>query len=136
MFAYAPIRSPFSHLHLLSAYCPMSSWVCPWKPFWIPVDDSFKKAFVEEWVFINDVPCERPNSAEDPVVHNSEHSEFILVTPKTSKHSSTLSWETAMPQDFRSEFRHHCLRCGHGLNATSSIHVNSVPCLNVWYSRF
>ena len=29
----------------------MTGWVCQWKPFWIPVDDSFKKAYVEEWVF-------------------------------------------------------------------------------------
>ena len=29
----------------------MTGWVCQWKPFWIPVDDSFKKACVEEWVF-------------------------------------------------------------------------------------
>ena len=31
--------------------CPMTGWVCQWKPFWIPVDDSFKEAFVEEWFF-------------------------------------------------------------------------------------
>ena len=37
---------------------------------------------------------------------------------------------------FGSELRHHCLRCGHGLNATSFIHVNSVPFLSVWYYRF
>ena len=24
--------------------CPMTGWVCPWKPFWIPVENSFKKA--------------------------------------------------------------------------------------------
>ena len=29
----------------------MTSWVCQWKPFWIPVDDSYKKAYVEDWVF-------------------------------------------------------------------------------------
>ena len=29
----------------------MTVWVCQWKPFWIPVDDSFKKAYVEDWVF-------------------------------------------------------------------------------------
>ena len=34
-----------------SAHCPMTGWVCQWKPFWIPVDDSFKKAFLEDWVF-------------------------------------------------------------------------------------
>ena len=50
--------------------CPMSGWVCQWKPFWIPVEDSFKKAFMEEWVFISDVPSEGPSSAEDPMAHN------------------------------------------------------------------
>ena len=29
----------------------MAGWVCQWKPFLIPVDDSFKKAFLEEWVY-------------------------------------------------------------------------------------
>ena len=29
----------------------MTGWVCQRKFFWIPVDDSFKKAYVEEWVF-------------------------------------------------------------------------------------
>ena len=29
----------------------MTGWVCHWKPFWIPVDDSFKKAYIEDWVF-------------------------------------------------------------------------------------
>ena len=30
---------------------PMTGWVCQWKPFWIPVDDSFRKAYEEDWVF-------------------------------------------------------------------------------------
>ena len=44
----------------------MTGWVCQWKPFWIPFEDSFKTAYMEEWVFINDVPsvilgaCEAP----------------------------------------------------------------------------
>ena len=29
----------------------MTGWVCQWKPFWIPVHDSYKKANVEDWVF-------------------------------------------------------------------------------------
>ena len=37
---------------------------------------------------------------------------------------------------FGNEWRHHCLHYGHGLNATSFIHVNSVPFLNVWNRRF
>ena len=34
-----------------SAHCPVTGLVCQWKPFWIQVDDSFKKAYVEDWVF-------------------------------------------------------------------------------------
>ena len=33
---------------------PRSGWVCHWKPLWIPVGDSWKKALMEEWVFISD----------------------------------------------------------------------------------
>ena len=36
----------------------MTGWVCQWKPFWIPVEDSFKKVYLEEWVFISDAPSE------------------------------------------------------------------------------
>ena len=64
-----------------------------------PVEDSFKKAFVEEWVFISDVPSEGPSSVEVPMFHNTDHSEYIPVTPRTSKHSTSLPWETAKTQD-------------------------------------
>ena len=40
--------------------CPMTGWVCQWKPFWILVEDSFKMAYLEEWVFISDAPSEGP----------------------------------------------------------------------------
>ena len=32
----------------------MSGWVCQWKPFWIPVGDSFQKAYLEEWIHMGD----------------------------------------------------------------------------------
>ena len=114
-----------------ASLCPMSGWVCQW----IPVEDSLKRALMEEWVFISDVPSEGPSTAEDPMIHFTDHSEFIPVTPRTSKVSTSLPWETAKPQD-KAKLRHHFLRCGHGLNATSFIHVNSVPFLSVWYCRF
>ena len=60
---------------------------------------SSKKAFVEEWVFISDVPSEGPSTAEDPMIHNTVHSEYIPVTPRTSEHSTSLPWETTKPQD-------------------------------------
>ena len=63
----------------------MSGWVCQWKPFWIRVEDSFKKAFVEEWVFISGEPSDGQNTVEVPMLHNTDHSEYIPVTPRGSK---------------------------------------------------
>ena len=59
--------------------------VCQWKPFWIRVEDSFKKAFVEEWVFISGEPSDGQNTVEVPMLHNTDHSEYIPVTPRGSK---------------------------------------------------
>ena len=50
-FACAPMRFTFSHLHLLKHSLSHDRLGMPWKPFWIPVDDSFKRAYVEDWVF-------------------------------------------------------------------------------------
>ena len=62
-------------------HCLMSGWVCQWNSFRIPVEDSCKKAFVEEWVSNSDAPCEGPSTAEDPMVHDTDPSEYISVTP-------------------------------------------------------
>ena len=32
----------------------MSGWVCHWKPFWIPVGESFQKAYSEECIPMGD----------------------------------------------------------------------------------
>ena len=56
-----------------------------------PVEDSFKKACVEEWVFISDVPSEGPSS--------TDQGEVIPETPRVSKHASLLPWEPAKPHD-------------------------------------
>ena len=69
----------------------MSGWVCQWKPFWIPVEDSFKKAYMEEWVFIRDVPSEGPSS--------TDQGEVIPETPRVSNLASSLLWEPAKPHD-------------------------------------
>ena len=46
MFDCAPMPFFLSAICILcGAHCPMTGWVCQWKPFWIPVDDSLKKAF-------------------------------------------------------------------------------------------
>ena len=32
----------------------MSGWDCQWKPFWIPIGDSFQKAYLEECIHMGD----------------------------------------------------------------------------------
>ena len=97
-------RSSFAAL--LIAYL-MSGWVCPWN--------------------------HSGSTAEVAMVRNTDHSEYIHVTPRASKHSTSILWDTAKPQDKAcsgSELRHLCLRSGQGLNATSFIHVNPTQSLS------
>ena len=80
---------PLDHSSFWCCLCccayPMSGWACQRKPFWIPVGDSFKKAFVEEWVLISDEPSDGQNTFEVPVLHSTDHSGCIPVTPRISK---------------------------------------------------
>ena len=62
-----------------------SGWVCQWKPFWIPVEGSFKKAVMEEWVLISDEPSNGQNTDEVLVLHSTNRSEYIPVTPRVAK---------------------------------------------------
>ena len=98
------------------------------------------EAFVEEWVFKSDEPSDGQNTVEVPMHHNTDHSEYIPVTPRASKQFTSLPWEPAKPQDkacfFGNELRHHCLLHGNGPIATSFIHDNSVPFLNAWNCHF
>ena len=36
------------------SFFPMTSWVCQWTPIWIPVGDTFQKAYLEEWQRVDD----------------------------------------------------------------------------------
>ena len=69
----------------------MSGWVCQWKPFWIPVEDSFKKAYLDDWAFISDVASEGPSS--------TDQGEVIPETPRMSNLASSLLWEPAKLHD-------------------------------------
>ena len=117
----------------------MPSWVCQWKPFWIPVGESFRKAFVEDWVFVSGDSSYGQNVMDFPFLHSTDHSDCIPETPRISKQVDSLPWEPMRPQDkayFWERMRHHCLRYGHGHNAISFIHDNSVPYLSVWNCHF
>ena len=87
-----------------------------------PVEDSFKKAYMEEWVFISDAPSDRPSS--------TDQGEVIPETPRVSKLASSSPWKPV------NELRHHCLRCGQDKNVIPFILVSLVPFLSVWSCRF
>ena len=77
----------------------MQSWVCQWRPFWIPVGDSFKKAFVEECVFISGESSDGQNVMDVPVLHSTDHSDCIPELPRILKQLDSLPWEPTRPQD-------------------------------------
>ena len=73
-----------------SAHYPMTGWVCQWKLFWIPVDDSFKKACVEDWVFqITD-----PSDISLP----GGQGDIVFETPKVSLPVSSSQREAPKPE--------------------------------------
>ena len=81
MFACAPMPFPFSICICWSAHCPRTGWVCQWMPFWIPADDSFKKAFVEEWVFqITDTSDISLSGGQVDVIPETPRVACIIVT--------------------------------------------------------
>ena len=73
----------------------MPSWVCQMKPFWIPVGDSFKKAFVEEWVFVSGDSSDGQNVIDFHVLHSTDLSDCIPETLRISKQAQDKAyfWE-------------------------------------------
>ena len=69
----------------------MTGWVRQWKPFWITVDDLFKKAHVEEWVFLVDATTERSLS--------ESQGDVIPETPKVSMPVSSSPWGPPKNED-------------------------------------
>ena len=77
----------------------MPSWVCQWTPFWITVGESFRNAFLEEWVFVGDDSSDEQNVTDFPVLHNTDHADCIPETPRPPRQFDSLSWEPTRPQD-------------------------------------
>ena len=75
----------------------MSGWVCQWKPFWIPFGDSFKKASMEEWVFISDEHTDQQASKDDSVLQSTDYSDCIPGTTRSSKHCDPVPCEPTIP---------------------------------------
>ena len=60
---------------------------------------SFKKAFVEEWVFISDEFTDGQAPTEDSVLQSTDHSDCIPGTTRISKQCDPVPCEPAMPRD-------------------------------------
>ena len=73
-----------------SAHCPMTGWVCQWKPFGIPVYYSFKRACVEDCVFQITHPSDISLPGGQGVV--------IPETPKVSLPVSSSQREAPKPE--------------------------------------
>ena len=121
----------------------MPSWVCQWKPCWIPVGKHSKKAFLDEWIFADGDSSDIQNVTDFSVLHSIDHTDYIRddhpPTPRPSRQPDSLPCEPTRPQDkahFGNELRHHCLLDGHDPDATSFIHDSSVLFLNAWNCHF
>ena len=80
----------------------MPSWVCQWKPFWIPVGELFKKAFLEEWVFVGGDSSDEQHVTEFPVLHSTDHTDYLRddhpPAPRPSRQPDSLPWEPTRPR--------------------------------------
>ena len=71
----------------------MTIWACQWKPFWILVGESCKKAFLEEWVFVGGDSSDEQNVMDFLVLHSTDRADFIPETPRPSRQFDALFWE-------------------------------------------
>ena len=100
MFAFKPICLDQSFFGAaLVVESPMSGWVCHWKPFWIPVGDSWKKALMEEWVFISDEHTDEQAPIDDRALQNTDYSDCIPGTTRISKQCDPAPCEPTIPRD-------------------------------------
>ena len=106
----------------------MSGWVCQWKPFWIPVGDSFQKAYLEEWIYVGDDSSDEQGLANShTLVQGAGYKDY---TSKQKLPEGAPSAPRSAGHPSGKELRHHCLLDDPG--ATSSTHSSSVLFLNAW----
>ena len=87
-----------------------AEWICRWKPFWIPIGDTFQKAFLEEWQLVHDGskrdPSEdnlqtSPNTAESakPLRSGSNDVTFKQEKPWDTSSAPKSSWQAVGEPD-------------------------------------
>ena len=69
-----------------------------------PCRESFKKAFLEEWIFVGDDSSDEQKTTDFPVLlHSTGHTDHSRddhpPTPRPSRQPDSLPWEPTMLQD-------------------------------------
>ena len=95
-YIMVPCSSTFAY------HCPMTFWVCQWKPFWIPVDDSFEKTCGGMVLLVN------ANSERSLSESQGDVARCLIVTMDHRKTRTQLVLGNVL--------RHHCLHCSHDLH--------------------
>ena len=89
--------------------CPITGWVCQRKSFWIPVEDSFKQAYLEEWVFVSGAPSEKDPA---PQIRLKSTLRLLWCRSLLLRHLGSQR-SPKIKHVFGNALRHHCLRCSH-----------------------
>ena len=108
---YFQANSPFDKHSVVATFVvefPSLGWVCQWKPFWIPVGESFQKAYLYEWIYTSDDPDEQGFANVPACVQSPGNKGYISKTklrdeappaPRPTDQSATLPWERIGPKD-------------------------------------
>ena len=77
----------------------MSGWICQWKPFLIPVGDSFQKAYLEDWVHMGDDSSS--NLGEQCMVQSAEYKDCTTKQKRREEAPSapSSSWQAGGEYD-------------------------------------
>ena len=102
----ASIDETYSHTQAFCCFFfvaefPLSGWDCQWKPSWIPVGESFQKAYLEEWKNMGD---DSPGHGEfSALVQGHGNKGYISrqklpeeapLAPRSAEQPDALPWET------------------------------------------
>ena len=86
----------------------LSGWVCQWKPFWIPVGESFQKAHLDEWIHMGDNSSGEQGMANiHTLVQGAGYKDYTSKqklpeeapsAPRSAGQRDALTWEPIGPQ--------------------------------------
>ena len=88
-------------VHFWDSFSFLSGWVCQWKPFSIPIGDSFQKAYLEEWIHISDDSSsnfgEQCTANILTMVHDTEYKDCATIRkrPEEAPSASRSSWQAS-----------------------------------------